>query len=126
MRRTKSQLRAEQIARLQAEQEAYERNVRESVKSAAFARCAAVEELYEMLGVTPERPKTREGRSGQVQVSSDKDETKRSRRLLETIAEVLAERDDLVAAGQRQLQASPAPGAVGAPYGQPLGLRPTG
>lgn len=96
------------------------------MKSAAFARCAAVEELYEMLDVKPEPPKFREGRSGQVQVSSDKDETKRSRRLLDTIAEVLTERDDLVAAGQRQPQASPVPGAVGVPYGQPLGLRPTG
>jgi len=94
MRKTQSQLRAEQIAKLQAEQAAYDKRVKESVKTAAFARCAAVEELYEMLGVTPESPTTREGKNGTVQVSSDKDEAKRSVRLVEVVARLVAERDE--------------------------------
>jgi hypothetical protein len=90
MKKTKSQLRAEQIANLQAEQDAYDRSVKESVKAAAFARCAAVEELYEMFGVKPEPPTIREGKNGPVQVSADKDEAKRAGRLVEAIARLVA------------------------------------
>ncbi|WP_138946837.1 hypothetical protein [Plantibacter sp. M259] len=126
MRRTKSQVRAEQIARLQKEQEAYERNIRESVKSAAFARCAAVEELYEMLGVAPERPKTREGRSGLVLVSSDKDETKRAGRLVEAVARLAAEPDGLVVPEQQRTRTSSPADSLAIPHGHPMGLPLTG
>jgi hypothetical protein len=64
MRKSKSQLRAGQIAKLQAEQEAYDRSVKEPVKAAALARCSAVEELHEVLGVKPEPAMTREGKNG--------------------------------------------------------------
>ena len=101
MRQTKSQLRAEQIAKLQAEQDAYDRTVKESVRAAAFARCAAVEELYEMLHIEPEKPATREGKNGSVRVAVDKDETKRSVRLVETVARLVGERDARATASQQ-------------------------
>lgn len=126
MRRTRSQLRAEQIAKLQAEQDAYDRSVKESVKAAALARCAAVEELYEMLGVKPEQAKTREGKSGPVQVSSDKDEAKRSARLVEAVARLVAERDEPTATASQQQQAATVPGTAPVALGQTTGLRPAG
>src|SRR5699024_12483651 len=49
--KTNVQRRAEKIAALMAEQQAYEVQVKEAVKSAAFARCDAVEQLYDVLGV---------------------------------------------------------------------------
>jgi hypothetical protein len=128
MRKTKSQLRAEQIAKLQAEQEAYDRSVKEAVRVAAFARCAAVEELYEMFGVKPESPSIREGKNGPVQVASDKDETKRSIHLVEAIARLVAERDEQAAAASQQQQqqaATVTAPAFAAPV-QTMGQRPVG
>ena len=104
MKATRSQSRAEQIAKLQAEQDAYDRSVKESVKAAAFARCAAVEELYEMLAIKQEPPFTRDGKSGPVQVTTDKDEAKRSVHLVEAVAQLLAERDEHAAARQQPRQ----------------------
>lgn len=119
MRKTKSQLRAEQIAKLQAEQEAYDLSVKEAVRGAAVARCAAVEELYEMLGVEHEKPMTRTGKNGPVQVSTDKDETKRSVRLVEAVARLVAERDEHLAAASRQPQAASVPRTATAATGYP-------
>lgn len=90
MRRTRSQLRAAQIARLQAEQAAYDKSVKEAMKAAAFARCDAVEQLYELLEVRPERSITREGKNGAYEVATDKDEVKRSARLVEAISGLLS------------------------------------
>lgn len=126
MRKTKSQLRAEQIATLKAEQDAYEKSVNESVKAAAFSRCAAVEDLYEMLGVKPEPTTTREGKSGPVQVASDKDEAKRSLRLVEAIARLVADRDEHAAAAYQRQQAATVPSAAPAVSGRTMGLRPVG
>ena len=126
MRKTKSQLRAEQIAKLQAEQEAYDRSVKEAVRVAAFARCAAVEELYEMFGVKPESPSIREGKNGPVQVASDKDETKRSVHLVEAIARLVAERDEHTAAASQQRQAATVTAPAFAAPVQTMGLRPVG
>lgn len=128
MRQTKSQLRAEQIAKLKAEQDAYDRSVKESVKAAAFARCAAVEELYELLHIEPEKHSTRESKNGPVQVSTDKDESKRSVRLVEAIARLVSERDvrPAVASPQQQPQATTVLGAASAAAGQPMGFRPIG
>lgn len=127
MRQTKSQLRAEHIAKLQAEQDAYDRRVKESIKAAAFARCAAVEELYELIGIEHEKPATREGRNGPVQVSTDKDESKRSVRLVEAVARLVSERDvRAAAASQQPPQAATALGAASTASGQTLGFRPIG
>ncbi|MBN8423120.1 hypothetical protein JF531_01120 [Microbacterium esteraromaticum] len=91
MRRSRSQIRAAQIAALAAEQEAYEKSVSEAIKVAAFARCDAVEQLYELLDVQPERPIIREGKNGRYEVASDKDETKRTARLIETVTALLGD-----------------------------------
>lgn len=90
MMKTKSQIRAAQIAELQAQQDAYDRSVREAMKSSAFARCDAVEQLYELLDIAPERPVARAGKNGPYEVAQDKDETKRAARLVEAVG-VLAE-----------------------------------
>lgn len=79
MSRTRSQIRAAQIAALAAEQEAYDKSVSEAIKVASFARCGAVEQLYEMLDVEPERPIIREGKNGRYGVASDKYETNEPR-----------------------------------------------
>ena len=79
MAMTSAQRRAAQLAKLQAEQEQYEKAVVEAQENAAFARCKAVEELYELLEVK----KTR----------NDKDETKRAEKLVEAIGKLV----DLVA-----------------------------
>jgi hypothetical protein len=71
-----------------------------------LARCSAVEGLHEVLGVKPEPAMTREGKNAPVQVSTDKDETKRSARLLEAAAPIIAERDEHSVALQQQRQAA--------------------
>ncbi|MEU4014891.1 hypothetical protein AB0E56_06435 [Microbacterium sp. NPDC028030] len=93
MRKTRSQLRAEQIAQLQAEQAEHERSVETAVKVAKYARCAVVEELYELLDVRAEH-KPRESKNGVIQVSTDRDETKRTTRLLDAVTQLLASRED--------------------------------
>lgn len=90
MRRTRSQLRAAQIAALQAEQDAYDKKVNDAIKVAAFARCDAVEQLYELLDVKPEPPIVRDGKHGRYEVASDKDETKRAARLIEAVTVLLS------------------------------------
>ncbi|AVL96161.1 MULTISPECIES: hypothetical protein [Microbacterium] len=90
MRRTRSQLRAAQIAALQAEQDAYDKNVNDAIKVAAFARCDAVEQLYELLDVQPEPPIIRDGKHGRYEVTSDKDEAKRAARLIEAVTVLLS------------------------------------
>lgn len=94
MRKTKSQIRAEKIAALVAEQDAYDKSVKEAMKFAAPARCDAVEQLYDLLEVKPESPIASEGKSGRYEVAADKDETKRSTRLIEAVSALLAEKDD--------------------------------
>lgn len=89
MRRTRSQIRAAQIAELAAEQAAHEKSVKDAMKVAAFARCDAIEQLYELLDVKPERPIRREGKSGAYEVATDKDEAKRSARLVDAVAALL-------------------------------------
>lgn len=93
MRRTRSQLRAAQIAALQAEQEAYDKNVNDAIKVAAFARCDAVEQLYELLDVKPEPPIIRDGKHGRYEVASDKDETKRAAHLIEAVTILLSNQE---------------------------------
>lgn len=93
MRKTRSQLRAEQIAQLQAEQAEHEKHVESAMKLAKYARCAVVEELYELLDVQPEH-KAREGKNGVIQVSTDKDEAKRTAHLLEAVTRLLTSRED--------------------------------
>jgi len=85
MRLTKSQLRAEQIARLQAEQAEHDRKIEAAVKTAAYARCAAVEELYELFGIEPEQ-RSRSSKNGTIHVSTDRDEAKRTARLVDAVA----------------------------------------
>jgi hypothetical protein len=126
MRKTKSQMRAEQIAKLHAEQEAYDRSVNEAVRVAAFARCAAVEELYEILTVRPEQPLIREGKNGPIQVASDRDESKRSGRLVEAIARLVAERDEHTAAASEPRQGATPPGSAPFAPGHPMGAHPIG
>lgn len=90
MRRTRSQLRAAKIAELKAEQAAYDKSVTEAMKVASFARCDAVEQLYELLEIKPERSITRAGKNGTYEVATDKDEVKRSARLIEAVSTLLA------------------------------------
>ncbi|MEJ1089405.1 hypothetical protein WDU99_13880 [Microbacterium sp. Mu-80] len=90
MRRTRSQIRAAEIAALIAEQQAYDKKVNDAVKIAALARCDAVEQLYELLDVLPDRPTMRTGKNGPYEVASDKDERKRCARLVDTVANLLA------------------------------------
>lgn len=86
MSKTNVQRRAEQIAQLMAEQQAYETNVKNAAKVAAFARCDAVEQLYDVLGVGPEPKTQRRQKDGTVvEVTTDKDETKRAARLVEAV-----------------------------------------
>lgn len=89
MRRTRSQIRAAQIAELAAEQAAHEKSVNDAIKVAAFARCDAIEQLYELLDVGPERPIRREGKNGTYDVATDKDEVKRSARLVDAVSALL-------------------------------------
>lgn len=84
-RPTRAQQRAREIARLQEEQKLYEQSVQQAVKHAAFARCDAVEQLYEILGVEPEEPIVRSGKKGPYQVQQDRDETKRADRLVQAV-----------------------------------------
>lgn len=97
MRRTRSQLRAAQIAALQAEQDAYDKNVNDAIKVAAFARCDAVEQLYELLDVKPEPPIIRDGKHGRYEVTSDKDEAKRAARLIEAVTVLLSNEEQATA-----------------------------
>ncbi|MGO1629511.1 MAG: hypothetical protein ACTHX2_11905 [Microbacterium sp.] len=86
MSKTNVQRRAEKIAALMAEQQAYEAQVKEAVKSAAFARCDAVEQLYDVIGVGPEPKTQRRQKDGKhIDVTTDKDETKRAARLVEAV-----------------------------------------
>lgn len=91
MRRTASQLRAEKIAALQAEQAEYEKRVQDASKLASHARCAVVEDLYELFNIEAEQ-RVRQGRSGSFPVSADRDESKRSAKLLDAVTRLL-ERD---------------------------------
>lgn len=84
-RPTRAQQRAREIARLQKEQEEYEQGVKTAMKHAAFARCDAVEQLYEMLGVEPEAPIVRNGKNGPYRAVQDRDETKRATRLVQAV-----------------------------------------
>lgn len=94
MKKTKTQIRAEKIAALVAEQNAYDKSVKEAMKLAAFARCDAVEQLYDLLDVKPEPPIAREGKTGRYEVAADKDEAKRSTRLIEAVSALLSEKDE--------------------------------
>lgn len=89
MRRTRSQMRAAQIAALVAEQEEHDRRVQAAVKHAAIARCDAVEQLYELLEIDPEPTSVRAGKGGPREVSSDKDEAKRSSRLVDAVVALI-------------------------------------
>ena len=93
MRKTRSQLRAEQIAQLQAEQAEHERSVEAAMKVAKHARCAVVEELYELLDVRAEQ-RARESKNGVIQVSTDRDESKRTARLLDAVTQLLESREE--------------------------------
>lgn len=66
------------------------------MKSAATARCDAVEQLYELLDVPPEKPITRDGKNGRYEVATDKDESKRASRLVEAVTLLLAREDEPV------------------------------
>lgn len=97
---TKRQRRAQQLAELvkaqhalEAEEAAHDKAIEEAVRRAATARCAAVEELYELLGIE-EVTTERRTKAGQVQqVRSDRDETRRARSLVDTVVAAVAERD---------------------------------
>lgn len=91
--KTNVQRRAEKIAALMAEQQTYEAQVKEAVKSSAFARCDAVEQLYDVLGVGPEPKTRRRQKDGTVvEVTADKDETKRAARLVEAVMALVEDR----------------------------------
>ncbi|MGO2616111.1 hypothetical protein [Arthrobacter rhombi] len=93
MSKTNVQRRAEKIAALMAEQQVYEAQVKEAVKSAAFARCDAVEQLYDVLDVEPEPKGQRRQKEGAVvEVATDKDETKRAARLVEAVMALVEDR----------------------------------
>ncbi|MEV4737578.1 MULTISPECIES: hypothetical protein [unclassified Microbacterium] len=94
---TTSQLRAKQIADLQAQQAAYERKVEEALKSAGYARCAVVEDLYELMGIEASQRK-RKNRNGEIiQVLSDRDESDRTARLIEAVSSLLNSSEPLSA-----------------------------
>lgn len=93
MRRTRSQIRAAQIAELAAEQAAHDARVKDAVKFAAFARCDAVEQLYELLDVRPERPTKRKGRNGPYEVATDKEEVIRTARLIDAVTRLVSPAD---------------------------------
>ncbi|WP_422114726.1 hypothetical protein [Brachybacterium sp. UNK5269] len=99
---TKAQRRIEQMAALAAEQREYEKRVKAATKRAAFARCEAVEQLYELLGVSEEpttpRVVVRDGTRSTTEVSSDRDESKRAARLVAAVDEVLVDHERLRAA----------------------------
>ncbi|MCV7512479.1 hypothetical protein M3D71_010080 [Micrococcus luteus] len=112
--KTARQLRAEwqaEIARREAEivaaERAEARRIDEALRRAGRARVAAVETLYEMLGID-EQTKTRTRRDGSVQtVRADLDEAERAERLVAAVAALLEG-----AAGTRS---APAGGAEAVP-----------
>lgn len=87
MMMTRTQQRAEQIAALMAEDKLHDDRIAEAVATSATARCAAVEEMFEVLGIKSKR--------------SDKDEVKRCASLVEAIGKMIEERDELLAERRR-------------------------
>lgn len=101
IKKTKRELRAQQIAALVAEQEAEDKAVKESMKLASFARCDAVQQLYQLLGIAPENPRKRQGQDGVIhEVAQDRDETKRAARLVAEVASLVARAADVDAGDQ--------------------------
>lgn len=85
---------AAQQAQLEAEQAAHEQRIEVAVQEAARARCAAVEDLYELLGVEPvTRTRKRGGRLREV--NDDPGEVKRARALVDAVVELLGRVQDL-------------------------------
>ncbi|QCP08419.1 hypothetical protein FDF08_10905 [Micrococcus luteus] len=123
--KTARQLRAEwqaEIARREAEIAAAEREedrrTDEALRRAGRARVAAVEILYELLGVD-EQTTTRTRRDGSIQtVRVDRDETERAERLVDAVRALLAHCD-----GLRSAPAESAP--TSAPLPSPAGLDAT-
>lgn len=92
-----------QQAELEAAETAYERAVRDAVGRAGYARCEAVETLYELLGI--DEITTTRTRRGVVQtVRTDTDETQRAQRLVEAVTALMAQ----ATSGTRAAPAVPA------------------
>lgn len=93
---TKRQRRATELAELvrlqgelEAEETAHEKAVRKAVETAGYARAAAVDELYELLGIEPEKTSRKRADGSTVTVHPDRDETRRARRLVEAVQALL-------------------------------------
>ncbi|MDP3949507.1 hypothetical protein [Microbacterium sp.] len=125
MRKTRSQIRAEQIAQLQAEQAEHEKNVEAAMKVAKYSRCAVVEELYELLDVRSEQ-RPRESKNGVIQVSTDKDESKRTARLLDAVTRLLVTREDSSGSTADWGRGAPVPDDTAEPDWAAATLLPTG
>lgn len=120
MAMTKAQRRIEKMASLAAEQAEYEKRVKIATKRAAFARCEAVEQLYEMFDIEEEpgtqRVTKRDGVERAIEVACDRDESKRAARLVAAVEALVIEQQR--AAGDREaLPASP-PARTGEESGQ--------
>lgn len=88
--KTKAQIRSEQLQQLLAEQEEHNNKIKAAMKSSAFARCAAVEDLYELLGIEPTAPQHRQRKDGTIeQRQSDRAEDKRAARLVKAVGKLL-------------------------------------
>lgn len=95
-RKTQAQMQADRLVelerekqRIEADRKKYEATVKKAVKSAGFARADAVEQLYELLGIEAETTPRKHADGMVTQVAADRDETRRSRRLLDAVTELL-------------------------------------
>lgn len=79
---------------IEAEEKADEKAVVDAQKYASRARCAAVEELYELLGIAADVTETTLKDGTVRRTRRDRDETKRAARLVEAVVALVSSRDD--------------------------------
>lgn len=79
---------------IEAEEKADEKAVVDAQKYASRARCAAVEELYEVLGIAADVTETTLKDGTVRRTRRDRDETQRAARLVEAVVALVASRDE--------------------------------
>lgn len=100
-RRTQAQIQADRLVelerekqRIEAERQGYEAAVKKAQKAAGFARADVVEQLYELFDITAETTSRKHADGTVIQVAADKDETRRSRHLLDAVTQLLDASED--------------------------------
>lgn len=79
---------------IEAEEKADEKAVDDALKYASRARCAAVEELYEVLGIEEDFTVSTLKDGTVRRTRRDRDETQRAARLVEAVVALVSSRDD--------------------------------